>query len=1246
MEQDKSSNNKYSSKYTSSNDNYISKIKNMFDKMIEKNKINNKIKSSLKNIQNFDSKIIFQEIDLDGKGYINYLDLINYLKKFTNNYNEQIIRRLIQQYDKHSHFKLIYDDFKSMIFPNNKAENEESNKDQILDIDKNEIFNKIINNEFQLIIMINEMLIDIKKCDNFITYEAFISISHNEKNIDQKNMEEFIGNKYDINDIHFLIYYLDMNNDGLIAYDDFEDFFVTLDINQKEINNFKNIDKFEYKKNNNVVFKNTLNQYDENELFNEKINNKYIKNIDNDNFQDIKNENDINIKERKYQCKYCGLEKNKKNYINEINYESKTVHNNNQTEYNQLENNQKEYYKYIHTEITDNNENNLNDNEVNNMINFNDNIKSNEKDLYYNKYNLNINTLNNINNQRNSYSNKNNSKEKIINDNNLIYIEEEKENKYIPDNNKQEYKINKPFSIKKNNLINENNVNKYLENENKEINNYKKNDNRNYYYNSSYNYNNNMNEKYIYERLNKKTNDSQNENIDNSQNEINDNNIKEKSGNDDYNYSNSNNEFDNYHNNRDENEYDNNQNYTNSYNNNNNEYNNFYSSNNFSGNLRSTDFNKSDNFIYENNNISQKNEIEESNNKINVKELNNNNKKNINYNNDNKVFNNNYNIQRDNIQYIQNNNKINKITNNIIKPEELLIQKNTNIEIKKDINYINKQKEKEKEKSKLKQLLELNKIKYDEKDFNNIKVVNINDNTNNNINNSNNSNNSNNTNRSINSHSHPININGSLFTVGGNISVKTNKNDSDVEEYKNNLNNNVNNNNNAIYQKRTENSSLQINPNLYEKTESDYDEENNINNNNNYENNYNDKYILKNKYINVEDKINNEGKEKEKVKEKINYKRKNDKISKINEEAIFDTKINNAKIEYQQEKKIGKNKDYNNNNKNNMTKISSDNKQNNDLVDKETEDFTNFLQDKYKAGNKNEINNKKINIEQKNLFIKNNNNIKEKVYDKISSSSKKEFNYINDQALLNSGENNNNINDFIYSKEYSSNSFNSHSLNLFLDYIENILQNENICYTLKESLSLREDMTFKELFCLFDYHQNKNISIHEFQKVCKNIFGLYPTYDQIRLIFNRYDINKDEKLDLKEFLNMISPIKKEYLGILFGDKKVQKPFHSELSDKSKKIIVNLMKTIILNETNYYELREKMKSDNYTVNDVWSILIEFSKNKNCLNLKEFGEFLKNYSFNLTSYEVEIIFNKIDFDKDELINYDDFNHEFIL
>ena len=230
----------------------------------------------------------------------------------------------------------------------------------------------------------------------------------------------------------------------------------------------------------------------------------------------------------------------------------------------------------------------------------------------------------------------------------------------------------------------------------------------------------------------------------------------------------------------------------------------------------------------------------------------------------------------------------------------------------------------------------------------------------------------------------------------------------------------------------------------------------------------------------------------------------------------------------------------------------------------------------------------------------------------------------------------------INSNEYNFSS--KTSINIFLDYIDNILKLESACLILKESLALREDITFKELFCLFDYHKNKNVSIHEFKKVCKNILGLYPTTDQVTLIFKRYDINKDEKLDLKEFLNMISPIKKEYLSILFGDKRIQKPFRSELSDKSKKIIENLTKTIILNETNYYEIKEKMKINNFNKKEVWNILMQFSKNKNYLNRKNFDRFLKAHSYYLTSYEIDIIFNKFDFDKDSHLNMNDFNHEF--
>ena len=1078
-------NNIYSSKYITPNDNYISKIKNLFNKIIENNKENNIIKSLLFNIPNFNPKLLFQEIDSNQKSFISSLDLIDYLNKFSINYNEQIIRRLIQQYDKHYHFRLIYDDFKEIISPNKKIEIQKD-KNKYLNSDKNELFNSIIKNEINLIILINKIIIDIKNCENFITYEAFMSISKNEKNIDKNAMKIFIGDKYDEDDINYLIYYLDMNNDGLISYDEFEYFFTPISIGQDEEN---------------IIINNYENNY---------INN-------NENKENNKNandaiENNLNVNNNE---KENLISKNIKNNENEYENEDE-IFNNDDTKY--ANNNESKAIITIKKEFNNNQNMRIEENKYKNIVKDNyykvNNYDNNNKNFNDNIINEKKNNVNNEYREFENYNKKNNINQK--NNNNIIYKEKENKNiSYI--NNIKIYNYDEPILYKNNQ---ENKLYSNKENEQDKIrdNIYKENsENYNIKYNDNANGNNNL-------KLNNK---------------------------DDYNFSNSNNdEIDNYNDSNiiDGTEYDNKE----SYSNNNNDYNNCNINNNFSGNLSSSDFNKSDNFMNEENiNDNQKNNFEISNKKSKI-----NNKKN---NND---------IESEENKYIKNDYIKDKKYNK--KEEEFLIQKNSIVEIKKD-----------KKENNIKKLLNLQPNKNEEKFLGDKDIMNIKENFNNADNNS------------MNSHSHPININGSLFTCGENFSVKTNNKDSDIDEYKMKYNNNNNLENKNLITNNNKNvrNELNINQNLIEEFQNDFpeEEENQIN----Y---FNDNNSQKNKYI------------------KIKNNKKDEIISNLKKEDFKEKKIE-TKLE-------NENNLYFENNKNIKKNITND-----ELVYQEKEILTNnFLQIKYK-NNSNSQNNKKYNN-----YINNNLNdidLNDKLKISKNSSSSNENNNNEQLNILNSPDNKNNK-----------------LINLFLDYIDNILKNENICYSLKESLSLREDITFKELFCLFDYHQNKNISIHEFKKVCKNILSLYPTTDQIKLIFSRYDINKDEKLDLKEFLNMISPIKKEYLGILFGDKKVQKPFHSELSDKSKKLIVNLMKTIILNETNYYEIREKMKLENFSVNDTWKNLIYFSKNKNTLNLKEFGNFLKCYSFNLTQYEISIIFNKFDFDKDEFINFEDFNHEFIM
>ena len=559
------------------------------------------------------------------------------------------------------------------------------------------------------------------------------------------------------------------------------------------------------------------------------------------------------------------------------------------------------------------------------------------------------------------------------------------------------------------------------------------------------------------------------------------------------------------------------------------------------------------------------------------------------------------NIESENLQYIQNKYQIN--LNEDIKEEDLFIQKNSNIEIKKEINQNDQEK---------------NKFISKNDEFKKEIKINIkNENINNNKNEMNNSLNHNS--NSDNSHANHINVNGSLFTCGGNndqekITLKPGVQEEN-EEYKYKIN------------------SIQTNNDLVTQIKSGYKMESPFSNiNKNLNDVFSKEVFVKNKKEKDSDYFNSNNK----------YFYFQDKMQKEEDEKIDLNQKNIMNKNIIKNENIYVNKIIKEEKKSNIIKNLNINKAFKEKISEEKEDFMgDFSENKFKFTNGKylfENNNLKKNLQ---LITSSNNQLNifsnEKMTQKSETSDNDDYIPNNEQTIHDLS---NIIN--INSNEYNFST--KSSINIFLDYIDNILKLESTCLILKESLALREDITFKELFCLFDYHKNKNISIHEFKKVCKNTLGLYPTTDQVKLIFNRYDINKDDKLDLKEFLNMISPIKKEYLSILFGDKRIQKPFKTELSEKSKKIIENLTKAIILNETNYYEIREKMRINNFNKNEVWNILMQFSKSKSYLNKKNFDKFLRAYSYYLTSYEIDIIFNKFDFDKDAHVNLEDFKHEF--
>ena len=221
-------------------------------------------------------------------------------------------------------------------------------------------------------------------------------------------------------------------------------------------------------------------------------------------------------------------------------------------------------------------------------------------------------------------------------------------------------------------------------------------------------------------------------------------------------------------------------------------------------------------------------------------------------------------------------------------------------------------------------------------------------------------------------------------------------------------------------------------------------------------------------------------------------------------------------------------------------------------------------------------------------------------------------------------------------------------MSLFFEYIHLIIYYENKLEHLKESLSLREDLSIKEIFYLFDKDKNKHITIDNFKIICKTVFKIFPTSDQIKLVIKRYkkDLNLNSKnkedfsLTLVEFSQIFIPKRSDYKSIKsYKDKKDKTK--SKLSKKSKNILIELIKCLIIKESNYYKIRCQL--DQNSLEFIWNQMRKNSQLGANIGKIELNQFLEEYGYILGEKQIEIIFNIFDKDNKGLINDNDFFEE---
>jgi len=301
--------------------NYFSSMKDF------NNKIEN-IRMQLCEQTNFNPFKLFFYLNSDRNGFITTKIINKFLEEKKYYYDDEIIRCLIQTYDKDRDYRLNFQEFLNIILPINnnslkkkllllpkeKQDKQNTNINNIISNEINLTFCKLLKEELDFIKDSLNLIKKIYNSPKFTTYDVFIDIVKNESYITKQNLDIFFKENnfklYQEKDLEMIMFRIDADNDNRISYLEFQDIFYSLkNIREKNFNSNK---------------VNSINHKEK-----ENINKEFI-NFENNKKENIKKENIIK-------------EGNSENVLN-YNYDIYAYNSNNTNQKYKILNNN--YYKY------------------------------------------------------------------------------------------------------------------------------------------------------------------------------------------------------------------------------------------------------------------------------------------------------------------------------------------------------------------------------------------------------------------------------------------------------------------------------------------------------------------------------------------------------------------------------------------------------------------------------------------------------------------------------------------------------------------------------------------------------------------------------------------------------------------------------------------------------------------------------------------------------------------------------------
>ena len=259
-------------------------------------------------------------------------------------------------------------------------------------------------------------------------------------------------------------------------------------------------------------------------------------------------------------------------------------------------------------------------------------------------------------------------------------------------------------------------------------------------------------------------------------------------------------------------------------------------------------------------------------------------------------------------------------------------------------------------------------------------------------------------------------------------------------------------------------------------------------------------------------------------------------------------------------------------------------------------------------------------------------------------------------STLNSGNNNNNKNKNIFSERYKrikenkinnnyspinlkesskiKGDFNNDKKALLSKLIIECIEQEKNLENIKESLSNCSDFSEQKIFELFNINKNNLIYYSDLYQVL-NSLSINSNFNpnDIKYIFKRYNKSKESPFNYDEFCNIILPRNS------FSRARQSFSNNYELKDETKNKIIELFEEIINSQKANEEQRTmiKMSSDNI----YYDLFEEIKKgNKPGIQEDDINKFMKENGYDIKSYEIGLIMEIIDKNKDGIIDYEEF------